>query len=131
MEYLLVTTLPNITFISNWILFFNMKLFLFINHIGIEGYGRGALAIEDLNVGDIALEIPVSIIISEECVYQSDMVYFDYFKNVYVTRTDNLPSLLQNSLSIMLIAVSNIGEDWWDFLWDNDVVMEHEGEAQH
>ncbi|XP_021893182.1 uncharacterized protein LOC110811109 [Carica papaya] len=40
---------------------------------GIEGYGRGALAIEDLNVGDIALEIPVSIIISEECVYQSDM----------------------------------------------------------
>ncbi|XP_052199843.1 uncharacterized protein LOC127806527 isoform X2 [Diospyros lotus] len=39
----------------------------------IEGAGRGAIATEDLKVGDIALEIPVSVIISEELVYQSDM----------------------------------------------------------
>ncbi|KAK0571683.1 hypothetical protein LWI29_019912 [Acer saccharum] len=39
----------------------------------VEGAGRGAIAVEDLNIGDIALEIPVSIIISEELVYKSDM----------------------------------------------------------
>ncbi|KAI9191525.1 hypothetical protein LWI28_009541 [Acer negundo] len=39
----------------------------------VEGAGRGAVAVEDLNIGDIALEIPVSIIISEELVYKSDM----------------------------------------------------------
>ncbi|KAL5769213.1 hypothetical protein ACOSP7_015773 [Xanthoceras sorbifolium] len=39
----------------------------------VEGAGRGVIAMEDLNIGDIALEIPVSIIISEELVYKSDM----------------------------------------------------------
>ncbi|KAK3221400.1 hypothetical protein Dsin_008425 [Dipteronia sinensis] len=39
----------------------------------VEGAGRGAIAVEDLNIGDIALEIPVCIIISEELVYKSDM----------------------------------------------------------
>ncbi|KAE8056771.1 hypothetical protein FH972_013511 [Carpinus fangiana] len=39
----------------------------------VEGAGRGAIAREDLNVGDIALEIPVSIVISEELVRISDM----------------------------------------------------------
>ncbi|KAL2928926.1 [Fructose-bisphosphate aldolase]-lysine N-methyltransferase chloroplastic [Bienertia sinuspersici] len=39
----------------------------------VEGAGRGALAAEDLGVGDIALEIPVSVIISEDLVYESDM----------------------------------------------------------
>lgn len=39
----------------------------------IEGAGRGAIAREDLKVGDTALEIPVSIIISEELVYETDM----------------------------------------------------------
>ncbi|XP_044470975.1 uncharacterized protein LOC123199978 [Mangifera indica] len=39
----------------------------------IEAAGRGAIAIEDLKVGDIALEIPVSVIISEDIVYQSDL----------------------------------------------------------
>lgn len=42
----------------------------------IEAAGRGAIAIEDLKVGDIALEIPVSVIISEDIVYQSDLVCF-------------------------------------------------------
>ncbi|GMP36511.1 hypothetical protein CsSME_00008620 [Camellia sinensis var. sinensis] len=39
----------------------------------VEGAGRGVVAKEDLKVGDIALEIPVSIIISEELVHESDM----------------------------------------------------------
>ncbi|XP_059636273.1 uncharacterized protein LOC132278496 [Cornus florida] len=39
----------------------------------VEGAGRGAIAMEDLEVGDIALEIPVSIIITEELVHESDM----------------------------------------------------------
>ncbi|XP_012857489.1 PREDICTED: N-lysine methyltransferase setd6 [Erythranthe guttata] len=39
----------------------------------VEGAGRGAIAKEDLQVGDIAMEIPVSIIISEELLYESEM----------------------------------------------------------
>ncbi|XP_022731950.1 uncharacterized protein LOC111286311 isoform X2 [Durio zibethinus] len=39
----------------------------------IEGAGRGAIAMEDLEVGDIALEIPASIIISEDLVHKTDM----------------------------------------------------------
>ncbi|CAL0307024.1 unnamed protein product [Lupinus luteus] len=42
-----------------------------ISHI--EGAGRGAIARKDLKVGDIALEIPLSIIISEELLYETDM----------------------------------------------------------
>ncbi|KAH7861513.1 hypothetical protein Vadar_027210 [Vaccinium darrowii] len=38
-----------------------------------EGAGRGAIATKDLKVGDNALEIPVSAIISEELVCESDM----------------------------------------------------------
>uniref|UniRef100_A0A453GIT3 Rubisco LSMT substrate-binding domain-containing protein n=1 Tax=Aegilops tauschii subsp. strangulata TaxID=200361 RepID=A0A453GIT3_AEGTS len=38
-----------------------------------EGAGRGMLASEDLGVDDIALEIPESLIISEELLCQSDM----------------------------------------------------------
>lgn len=47
----------------------------------VEGAGRGAIATKDLKVGDIALEIPVSVIISEELVYETDMVHFlvDFF----------------------------------------------------
>lgn len=41
----------------------------------MEGAGRGAIAREDLNVGDTALEIPTSLIISEELVKESDMVW--------------------------------------------------------
>ncbi|KAM7249721.1 hypothetical protein ACFE04_019880 [Oxalis oulophora] len=39
----------------------------------VEGAGRGALALEDLKVGDLALEIPISLIISEDILYESDM----------------------------------------------------------
>ncbi|XP_057995233.1 uncharacterized protein LOC110640922 isoform X2 [Hevea brasiliensis] len=41
----------------------------------VEGAGRGGIATKDLKVGDIALEIPVSIIISEDLVHQSDMFH--------------------------------------------------------
>ncbi|XP_074273694.1 fructose-bisphosphate aldolase-lysine N-methyltransferase, chloroplastic [Silene latifolia] len=41
----------------------------------VEGAGRGALAREDLGVGDIALEIPISVVISEDLVYESDMIH--------------------------------------------------------
>lgn len=39
----------------------------------IERAGRGLIAREDLNVGDIALEIPESVIISSELLCDSDM----------------------------------------------------------
>ncbi|XP_047322847.1 N-lysine methyltransferase SETD6 isoform X2 [Impatiens glandulifera] len=39
----------------------------------VEGAGRGAIAKEDLKVGDVALEVPVSAIISEELLHVSDM----------------------------------------------------------
>ncbi|XP_030544232.1 uncharacterized protein LOC115750812 isoform X1 [Rhodamnia argentea] len=39
----------------------------------IEGFGRGAIAVTDLKVGDIALEIPVSAVISEDAMKKSDM----------------------------------------------------------
>ncbi|WOG96856.1 hypothetical protein DCAR_0416194 [Daucus carota subsp. sativus] len=39
----------------------------------VEGAGRGAIAKENLKVGDIALVIPVTVIISEELVHKSDM----------------------------------------------------------
>jgi len=38
-----------------------------------EGAGRGMVASENIGVGDIALEIPESLIISEELLCQSDM----------------------------------------------------------
>ncbi|XP_073317642.1 uncharacterized protein [Primulina huaijiensis] len=41
----------------------------------IEGAGRGAIATQDLKVGDTALEIPASIIISEELVHESNMFH--------------------------------------------------------
>ncbi|KAK7329798.1 hypothetical protein VNO77_23978 [Canavalia gladiata] len=46
----------------------------------IEEAGRGAIARKDLKVGDIALEIPVSIIISEELVHETDM--YDVLKEM-------------------------------------------------
>ncbi|KAI3803128.1 hypothetical protein L1987_31277 [Smallanthus sonchifolius] len=38
-----------------------------------EGAGRGAIASEDLEVGDTALQIPVSVIISEDLVHKTSM----------------------------------------------------------
>ncbi|RZC63945.1 hypothetical protein C5167_025714 [Papaver somniferum] len=50
-------------------------LLWFIACIDVEGAGRGAVAAEDLEVGECALEIPVSIIVSEDLVYESDMYH--------------------------------------------------------
>ncbi|GMH03984.1 hypothetical protein Nepgr_005823 [Nepenthes gracilis] len=41
----------------------------------VEDAGRGALAVEDLRIGETALEIPVSMIISEDLVHESDMFH--------------------------------------------------------
>lgn len=54
--------------------------FMLHHHIDVGGAGRGAVAMEDLRVGDIALEIPVSIILSEDLVHKSDMVLFHNLK---------------------------------------------------
>ncbi|XP_057463389.1 uncharacterized protein LOC130753520 isoform X2 [Actinidia eriantha] len=56
-----------------YVFFFLKKICCIIDGIDVEGAGRGAIATEDLKVGDIALEIPVSVIISEELVHKSDM----------------------------------------------------------
>ncbi|KAG6520126.1 hypothetical protein ZIOFF_017158 [Zingiber officinale] len=45
-----------------------------------EEAGRGAVALEDMSIGGIALEIPESLIISEDLVYNSDM--FDVLKKL-------------------------------------------------
>lgn len=45
-----------------------------INYVAYEGAGRGATAAEDISIGDVALEIPESLIICEELVFESDMV---------------------------------------------------------
>ena len=58
-----------------YVFFFFKKICCIIDGIDVEGAGRGAIATEDLKVGDIALEIPVSVIISEELVHESDMVW--------------------------------------------------------
>lgn len=47
-----------------------------IRFVVVEGAGRGTIAREHLDVGEIALEIPVKVIISEELVHDSDMVHF-------------------------------------------------------
>ena len=54
------------------------------HYTDVEGAGRGAIAMEDLEVGDIAMEIPASIIISEDLVYESDMVHFIISQNMYL-----------------------------------------------
>ncbi|KAF6145468.1 hypothetical protein GIB67_032591 [Kingdonia uniflora] len=41
----------------------------------VEGAGRGFVAIEDLKIGDVALEIPESIVICEELVCDSYMIH--------------------------------------------------------
>lgn len=51
-------------------------LWRFINLTDVKDAGRGAIAREDLKVGDAALEIPASLIISEELLRESDMVFF-------------------------------------------------------
>ncbi|KAK7282150.1 hypothetical protein RIF29_10729 [Crotalaria pallida] len=60
----------------------------------VEGAGRGAIARKDLRVGDIALEIPVSIIISEELVYETDMI--DRTGRIPMLRLRDRESYVQN-----------------------------------
>ena len=48
----------------------------FIDGTDVEGAGRGAIAKEDLKIGDIALEVPVSLVISENLVFETGMVHF-------------------------------------------------------
>ncbi|KAK9931760.1 hypothetical protein M0R45_019024 [Rubus argutus] len=50
-----------------------VKTRLQINYV--KGAGRGAIAREDLKVGDTALEIPTSLIICEELVQKTDMYH--------------------------------------------------------
>ncbi|XP_031484378.1 uncharacterized protein LOC116253606 isoform X2 [Nymphaea colorata] len=45
-----------------------------------NGAGRGAFAVEDIDVGEAALEIPQSIVISEQHIYESNM--FNIFKDM-------------------------------------------------
>ncbi|XXG58273.1 hypothetical protein AAC387_Pa04g0626 [Persea americana] len=40
-----------------------------------KGAGRGAMAAEDISIGDVALEIPEALIICEELVFESDMFH--------------------------------------------------------
>ncbi|KAK2993501.1 hypothetical protein RJ640_015185 [Escallonia rubra] len=54
----------------------------------VQGAGRGAIAREDLKVGDIALDIPVSVIISEDVVYESDM--FTILENINGISSDTM-----------------------------------------
>lgn len=58
---------------GNYFSIYHVFYFLFII-IDVEGAGRGAIAREDLKVGDTALEIPTSLIICEELVQKTDMV---------------------------------------------------------
>jgi hypothetical protein len=51
-----------------------LYIFLILENLVFEGAGRGMVASESIGVGDIALEIPESLIISEELLCQSDMV---------------------------------------------------------
>ncbi|KAK3018272.1 hypothetical protein RJ639_003100 [Escallonia herrerae] len=54
----------------------------------VQGAGRGAIAREDLKVGDVALDIPVSVIISEDVVYESDM--FTILENINGISSDTM-----------------------------------------
>jgi hypothetical protein len=47
---------------------------LLIMHLGFKGAGRGLIASDEISIGDAALEIPESLIISEDLVFESDMV---------------------------------------------------------
>lgn len=58
----------------------SLSYFVLHYHIDVEGAGRGAISKEDLEVGDTALEIPISLIISEEVMNNSDMVCFSLKK---------------------------------------------------
>lgn len=76
--------------------------------IEIDGYGRGAIATEDLKFGDVALEIPISSIISEEYVYNSDMVYHFFHPDLKIASVSSYQCYMK---SVLLSSVPNLGED--------------------
>ncbi|GKC04930.1 SET domain-containing protein, partial [Tanacetum coccineum] len=56
----------------------------------VEGAGRGTIAKQDLEVGDVALEIPVSVIISDDLVRETSMEKHDT-SSKFKTYFDALP----------------------------------------
>lgn len=64
-----ICTCPTQHLLLHWAKLHGLKTQLQIAHV--QGAGRGAIAINDLKVGDTALEIPQSIIISEDLLYDS------------------------------------------------------------
>ncbi|KAI3926569.1 hypothetical protein MKW92_004833 [Papaver armeniacum] len=86
----------------------------------VEGAGRGAVAVEDLEVGECALEIPVSVIISEDIVYESDMMGTLLFEEIMQakehlrTQYDELcPALCSNHPDVFQEELYT----WEKFLW--------------
>lgn len=74
-------------------LIFNVYCHDIICFIDVEGAGRGAIARENLKAGDIALEIPVTVIISEEAVHKSDMVHFILEESCNLKHPINMSSI--------------------------------------
>lgn len=50
------------------------NIYLIPEILVFEGAGRGMVAFENIGVGDTALEIPESLIISEELLCQNEVV---------------------------------------------------------
>ncbi|KAL0316626.1 UNVERIFIED_CONTAM: hypothetical protein Sradi_5540800 [Sesamum radiatum] len=72
----------------------------------VEGAGRGAIANEDLKVGDIALEIPVSVIICEDVLHESDMHLRAQYDELFPALSDHNPEVFPPELYT-----------WEQFLW--------------
>ncbi|XP_057536809.1 uncharacterized protein LOC130814683 isoform X1 [Amaranthus tricolor] len=122
-------TCVNETLFMQWAQTYGVKSKLQIAYF--EGTGRGALAAEDLEVGDIALEIPISVVISEDLVYESDMVHKlkniegisaetmlllwsmrerHNFQSKYKVYFDSLPEKFNTGLSFSLDAMITLHE---------------------
>ncbi|KAL4589998.1 hypothetical protein LXL04_002915 [Taraxacum kok-saghyz] len=59
--------------VASWNLEKEKRLLQWGESNDVEGGGRGGIAREDLEVGDIALEVHISAIISEDLIYETDM----------------------------------------------------------
>ncbi|KAL2977652.1 hypothetical protein AAZX31_13G079800 [Glycine max] len=85
----------------------------------IEGADQGAIARKDLKVGDVALEIPVSIIISEELLHETDMLRGSL---------ENELEVLENLKDIFDDMMENMGEIDLDngenCSWDEKLAMD-------
>ncbi|KAF3325802.1 [Fructose-bisphosphate aldolase]-lysine N-methyltransferase [Carex littledalei] len=56
-----------------------------------KGAGRGLIASDDLSIGDAALEIPESLIISEDLIFQSEM--YNAVKDLEIMTSDTMLTL--------------------------------------